>query len=366
MTEKFERQIDTNHEQLLAHAKDLVWQLAERQRLLRAAPDTWQARFERARQWILKEKSQPDKLLQAQQLLEQLTDQLEHFSAERITAELTGRITEVVSEADQMLSRLPQVELKQPLETFTIETAGLAKSRRDPEWNKYLLGKFGQDVIRADRVHGSLTLADGVSTPRNNSFEAARLVSLTAEQVLASLPDTLTTAQAVAEYVTAQVSSAIATCLNTMEGQGSTTVLATRYLPKLDSLVTIDIGDGQQVIVADDQVYNLRPPVIGREQPDIVVKTDWTRGIFRRTAHGQQHEVMVTSLADIRQQHPGAPLYLVQSSDGIKNNIGKNLHELPPTVLSGDLSSNLKKWGKNRDDITIGRLWIPSLPTTQS
>lgn len=321
----------------------------------------WSRMLERARRWLSREQSAEEQLLHLEMDLQQLADQLEHASADD-TLHLLRRLVETQQKCETALDVSESLDINVDSggleeERYGVQLVGVAKPRLNQEFKSGQLGRFGQDVLRADRKRGTLTVADGVSSAPD-SYEVARRVSFRADQLLQAIPDHLQSVKAIQQWVAERLPE-LATVLQTMDGFGATTVLATRYLDWCDALVSIDIGDCQQALVAGDQVYALQPEQKHTNTPDTILKSKQKSQISSRNNKIFTEYVRVTPLQEFRTKHPGVELRLLQSSDGIENNTGEHLVTAAQRMLGRDLESILLEFNKGKDDIAIGEMTLP-------
>lgn len=315
---------------------------------------------DRIRSWLTKEQSTHEQEKALERSIADIRDIITHGSGthieekvEPLFAHIKKQYEQSVGLANESREALPSPE-EDKEEICSITISGLAKQRRASEIGPHKLGKFGQDVIRANRKNGTLIVADGVST-FPDSFTTARVASLAAERIFAEIPKTLRSLNAIQQWVASRIPD-IVHSLDTTTENGATTLLASKYLPEFDALITIDIGDCQYTLMAGNTVVPIQARGKHTNTPPTIARV---HGKSKLTSHTTSHldRVRVIDLSQVRNTYPYQKIRLIHATDGLENNTGKSIEELATELLDKESS----QFQYQKDDIVCGIMVVPDI-----
>ncbi len=338
--------------------------------------------------WFLnffkKLEAQKANLIRYQELIDQHTSRL-HDATPDIAAthmssiqELQTQIEAEVGEIQRMAaSKVPteMLEAEKP-ENFQIDSGGkmadswtgddgkgTAVKARLHETGK--IGQYGQDYLRVNKESGIAIVADGVSSAGDKSYDVARASVLALESELLRLMNEALNTEAELDFF---LRGELMTALEKIEGQGACTLLGSIYLPEHDLVVSLSIGDSEQALVVGDEVYSLGPTIEEGKIGDI--PDDAKQGRHKQmsrlhdsiqrigTRRGTKGQIVINiyNIGLYREQAQGAPIHLLQSSDGLRNVTGQGLEDHAQDLVSNGVQATIDKISAElyaNDDITV-------------
>lgn len=229
------------------------------------------------------------------------------------------------------------------------------------------IGEYGQDALHVDEEYGIISSADGMSA-FDDSWAAAEVASVTAVDLLRTIPGGAL-AQQIERVLNSQLYT-IVDAVNTVEQNCASTLLATRYLPWLDAVVIIDMGDGDIALDNGEEVFSLKKrkqKVINKARSSSGNRTSRIEkrngpAILHDKSGGTHQFVRVIPLAQYRVE--GKPLTLGIASDGIEENQGGSLEKQMQAIIANGLNQTLDSLPMRADDMTAGIMRLPNIDGT--
>ena len=285
----------------------------------------------------------------------QQAEQIDPGSAKQVEGlEAAGtQLLEMIAQLEQETQQHRGIETEASDE-YPIQAAGaMSKKWKDTEVSKQgQLGKFGQDVMLLEHSNGIAGVADGMSSGRQ-SFEIANRSLHQAESILQTADeDMANSVEELCWFIEGDLSDILAD-LNTMEqfAIGGSTILAARYFPKFDAVVLIDLGDCEGVLTTSQDSVTVKRPNDPTVSLPHINKKQGGQASFDQ--FGGSKMVYAVSLSGFRQRHPGEPISLLLSTDGLKNNTGKSLEEHANDIMERGVQAVVAEAGSAADDITV-------------
>ncbi len=387
-----------DHETAIQQVRQLRHHLEVQRTHLEQSRGALRKLFDRVRDWWKKEEGMETAVARLAIEMDHVEDKIKQATPEQLDTHLKPELARLQEQIERI--QLASVEVNQfvenqseetleAAENFPTELAGGIKKSWQGQGVERMgkLGRFGQDVLRANPELGIGVVADGASTGPD-SYEIARRSSRRAEALLEDLPieqfQTLeqleqhleVNLQVLLDEIKAMPAAAI----------GATTLLAARYIEKFDAVVMIDIGDCEGAVVIGDQVINLKENFVHSRANDFLQKgivmkqKEKIKGVDLNgpveVSSGGDAAVIskveikkVTkrplvhslSLKNLRVGRERLPIHVLLASDGWQNNRGKTLVESAQEIMAKGVQAAVAEVGTEQDDLTLLKMALPGL-----